>query len=108
MGIILTGDLAYLLDLLDEVNLPEFDDEEYEGWYCVQHNPVTCGGCGQPVCFIEPPTLHLIVVWEEKDDADMLRIAARLQKIDYEPIIVKYYPLLGPCIPYEEVKKHKS
>jgi hypothetical protein len=105
MGIVLIGDLAKLLEMLEEVEADIPDPDDYDGWWCIQHYPVECGSCGNPVCYVEPPHLHLIVVWEEKDDSDMLRMAGRLQQIDLDPIIIQYAPIMGGCIPYEDVKK---
>ncbi len=105
MGIILIGDLSELLEMLDDIEVPEYDNDDYDGWWCIQHYPVVCESCGNQVCYVEPPRIHLIVVWEEKDNADMLRMAGRLQQINLDPIIIKYAPIMGGCIPYDDVKK---
>ena len=108
MGIILIGDLSQLLDELEDIEVYHHDPSEYDGWYCIQHLPIPCYSCGNPICYVEPPGLHLIVVWEEKDDEDMLRMAAKIGKIrhpTFDPIIIKYAPIYGPCIPYTEVKR---
>lgn len=104
---IIVTDLDTLLEMVLEVEDSIPDPDDYIGWWCIQHYPVQCGGCGQMVCYVEPPTLHLIVVWEDKDDEDMLRMAGKLQQIDMDPIIIKYSPIMGRCIPYAEVKKSK-
>lgn len=101
--------LLELLDELMEQTTTEpvevgYDGSEYEGWYCINIRPMTCLGCGQPVCYAEPNLYHVIIVWEEKDDRYLLKIAAKLQEIGCEPRIVTYHPILGTCIPWEEAR----
>lgn len=108
MGIILIGDLADLLEMLEEIDVPDYNNEQFEGWFCIQHSPIPCHSCGSPVCYVEPPGIHLIVVWEEKDDVDMLRMASRIKAIksmNLDPIIIPYAPIYGNCIPYQEVRR---
>ena len=106
MAIIVT-DLDTLLGLVIEVEDAIPDPNDYIGYWCIQHYAVQCGGCGEYVCYVEPPNLHLIVVWENKDDEDMLRMAGKLQEIELDPIVIQYAPIMGNCIPYEDCKKKK-
>ena len=103
--VILTGDLSILLDMLEDIEGEQVDPTEYEGWYCIQHQPIRCLSCGEFVCYVEPPQYHLIVVWETKDHEDMLRLAGKIEKLGYDPIVIQYSPIMGNCIPYDEVKK---
>ena len=105
MGMILIGDLSTLLEMLEDVEGERCDPNDYQDWWCIQHNPIPCRSCNQPICYVEPPFIHLIVVWEHKDDENMLRLASRIKELDYDPIIIRYSPIMGDCIPFEEVKK---
>jgi len=81
------------------------DDLNYEGWYCIQMKPVICPGCGEPMCYVEPPHLHLIIVWEDKDDPHMLAMAQKLKdgRPEIDPDIREYHPMMGHCISWEDV-----
>lgn len=102
---IMPRQLEALLDALAEIELDKHDPFEYEGWWCIQHKPIECEACGSFMCYVEPPSVHLIVVWEEKDDSDMLRLAARLKNINLDPIVIQFNPIMGSCVPFDEVKK---
>src|SRR4026207_248391 len=78
------------------------DDLNYEGWYCIQMKPVICPGCGEPMCYVEPPHLHLIIVWEEKDDENLLQVCKELKDGDRDPIVIQYHPMYGHCISWED------
>lgn len=85
----------------------EYNDfcQEYAGWYCINIKPVKCSGCGHTVAYLEPPDYHLIVVWEEKDDPQLLKFATLLKKMQLEPRVETYYPILGSCVPWNEVEE---
>jgi hypothetical protein len=102
-----------LEELIDEViressTTPSFNDEDYEGWYCINTKPLLCLGCGSTVCYVEPQFYHLIIVWEEKDDKYLLKIAQKFMQSGFDPRVVTYHPYLGSCIPFEEVLNERS
>ena len=97
----LLEDLGAVIVEDDEKVIPP--DSEYEGWFCVNIRPAICAGCGRAVCYVEPNEYHFIIVWEEKDDKDMLTICQRLQGIGFEPRVDTYHPYLGACVPWEMV-----
>ena len=43
---------------------------------------------------------HLILVWEERDDPNLLRHAQRAMKVGRNPHVVEYEPLFGPSASY--------
>jgi len=90
----------------DEINrLKSEDDENYEGWYCINVQPRKCQHCGTMMTYVEPPHLHLIIVWEDKDDPHMLAMAQKLKdgRPEIDPDIREYHPMMGHCISWEDV-----
>ena len=43
---------------------------------------------------------HLILVWEERDDPNLLRHAERAKRVGRNPRIVDYEPSFGPSASY--------
>lgn len=72
-----------------------------EGWYCLATLPWSCSadGCTFVAEFVT--AAHLIVVWPERDDPELLNTAAIAQKHGRDPRVVEYLPEFGPCIPYD-------
>lgn len=76
-------------------------DDEHEDWYCICIKPFRCEVCYIPICYLECGAHH-IIVWEEKDDQQLLTLAAALQFQDREPRIDTYKNMLGPCVTWEK------
>lgn len=96
-----------ILTIIDEETLHELmitDCSEYEGWYCVSIHPERCK-CGRLIGFLEPDLHHLVLVWEENDDEELLSIAAHMKREGYDPHIVEYKSPYGPCVEYYEAKE---
>jgi hypothetical protein len=80
-------------------------DSEYDGYYCIKVDPVTCG-CGKLMNYVETDSKHIIIVWEEIDDDNLLSNAAELKRVGFNPKVVDYTSALGRCIEfYEAVEK---
>ena len=79
-----------------------FDDGEdsYEGWFCVRTNPFPCpaAGCSYVADFMT--AAHLILVWQERDDPNLLRHAQRAKEVGRDPRVVTYEPSFGPSASY--------
>jgi hypothetical protein len=43
---------------------------------------------------------HLILVWEERDDPNLLRHAQRAKQVGRNPRVVEYEPAFGPSASY--------
>jgi hypothetical protein len=73
---------------------------DHDGWYCVRTNPFPCPapGCSFVAEFMT--AAHLILVWEAKDDPNLLDIAQRAQQVGRSPRIVPYEPAFGPSASY--------
>jgi hypothetical protein len=93
--------------LLDE---PELDEEEelwhddesgdHAGWFCVRTDPFPCPAAGCTFVAEFMTAAHLILVWEERDDPNLLRHAQRAVQVGRNPRIVEYQPAYGPSASY--------
>ena len=93
--------------LLDE---PELDEEEelwhdddsddHAGWFCVRTEPFPCPAAGCTFVAEFMTAAHLILVWEERDDPNLLRHAQRAKQVGRDPRVVTYEPDFGPSASY--------
>lgn len=70
------------------------------GWWCVRTDPFPCpaSGCSYVADFMT--AAHLILVWQEKDDPNLLKQAARARDVGRNPRIVDYKEDYGPSASY--------
>lgn len=85
---------------------PEVDEgnEEHVGFFCLSVDTHRCS-CGHIQQFYEPDHYHLVVVWEEKDDDFLLKLAAAYMRFEQNPRIVEYRVAYGPSIEFYEAQK---
>ena len=79
------------LELESEEELWEGDDDgDHSGWFCVRTNPFPCpaDGCSFVADFMT--AAHLVLVWEERDDPNLLWHAQRAKEVGRNPRIVGY------------------
>ncbi len=78
------------------------DDEDGDrtGWFCVRTDPFPCPaqGCDYVADFMT--AAHLILVWEERDDPNLLWHAQRALEVGRNPRIVAYERGFGPSASY--------
>ena len=76
------------------------DGESHAGWFCVRTDPFPCpaAGCGFVAEFMT--AAHLVLVWEERDDPNLLRHAQRAKEVGRNPRVVTYEPSYGPSASY--------
>ena len=89
------------LELESEEELWEGDDDgDHGGWYCVRTDPFPCpaGGCSFVADFMT--AAHLVLVWEERDDPNLLWHAQRAKEVGRNPRIVGYESAFGPSASY--------
>ncbi|HST24692.1 MAG TPA: hypothetical protein VLJ76_01755 [Gaiellaceae bacterium] len=88
------------VELLREEGLWSGDELDHRGWHCVSTDPFPCpaAGCGFIATFMT--AAHLILVWEERDDPNLLRHAERAKKVGRNPRVVEYAPGYGPSASY--------
>jgi hypothetical protein len=75
-------------------------DEDHAGWYCVETDPFPCPapGCSFVAQFMT--AAHLVLVWQERDDPNLLRHAQRAKEVGRNPRVVTYEPTFGPSASY--------
>jgi hypothetical protein len=75
-------------------------DEDYTGWFCVRTDPFPCpaDGCTYVADFMT--AAHLILVWEERDDPNLLWHAQRAKEVGRNPHVVSYESAFGPSASY--------
>jgi hypothetical protein len=85
---------------VDEELWPGGDGEDHAGWFCVRTDPFPCpaAGCSFVAGFMT--AAHLILVWEQNDDPNLLWHAQRAKEVGRNPRIVAYEQLYGPSASY--------
>jgi hypothetical protein len=93
--------------LVEELELDEAeelweDDEraDHAGWFCVATDPFPCPAAGCTFVAEFMTAAHLVLVWEERDDPNLLRHAARAKEVGRNPSVVAYEPSFGPSASY--------
>jgi hypothetical protein len=86
---------------LDEVELWEDDDSsDRDGWFCVRTDPFPCPASGCSFIAEFMTAAHLILVWQELDDPNLLRHAARARDVGRNPRVTGYRSEFGPSASY--------
>jgi hypothetical protein len=89
------------LDLESEEDLWREDDGgDHGGWFCVRTDPFPCPA---PSCTFVADFMtaaHLVLVWEERDDPNLLWHAQRAKEVGRNPRVVGYEPSFGPSTSY--------
>ena len=88
-------------ELAEEEELWRDDDHaDHSGWYCVATDPFPCPapGCSFVAEFMT--AAHLILVWEQADDRNLLRHAQRAKDVGRNPRVTEYRPSFGPSASY--------
>lgn len=76
------------------------DGGDHAGWFCVRTEPFPCPapGCAFVAEFMT--AAHLVLVWEERDDPNLLRHAGRAKEVGRNPHVVTYEQMYGPSASY--------
>jgi hypothetical protein len=84
----------------DEELWPGDDGADRSGWFCVRTNPFPCParGCSFVAEFMT--AAHLILVWETRDDPNLLHHAQRAKEVGRNPRIEAYDTSFGPSASY--------
>ena len=93
--------------LLDEEQTVEdeelWEDDgsgDYDGWYCVRTDPFPCPAPGCTFVAAHMTAAHLVLVWEERDDPNLLWHAQRALEVGRNPRVVSYERSFGPSASY--------
>jgi hypothetical protein len=97
-----TGSIRLLdEELVAEEELWHEDDiGDHEGWWCVRTDPFPCPA---PECTFVADYMtaaHLILVWQERDDPNLLWHAQRAKDVGRNPRVVSYESGFGPSASY--------
>ena len=69
-------------------------DADHAGWFCVSTDPFPCPAAGCDFVAEYMTAAHLILVWEERDDPNLLRHAERAKQVGRNPRVVTYEPVV--------------
>jgi hypothetical protein len=72
----------------------------HEGWFCVATDPFPCPAAGCTFVALFMTAVHLILVWEERDDPNLLRHAQRAKEVGRNPHVIEYKLELGSNASY--------
>ena len=93
--------------VLSDVGLEEDEElweddgsHDHSGWHCVRTDPFPCPaeGCSFVADFMT--AAHLVLVWEERDDPNLLWHAQRAKEVGRNPRIISYEVDFGPSASY--------
>jgi len=85
---------------LEQEELWHGDRDDHGGWFCVRTDPFPCPASGCSFVADYMTAAHLILVWEERDDPNLLWHAQRAKEVGRNPRIVGYEPSFGPSASY--------
>lgn len=105
MGIVIVTDATELIEFLDQAVTLDYSGPEFDEYWCINIKPFKCSNCEKLICYATAGP-HFIIIWEEKDDEDMLNIAAELKEYDMDPRILRYNRIIGPCVVFEDAIRH--
>ena len=97
-----TGSLVVSEDELgtDEALWRDEGGDDHAGWWCVRTDPFPCpaNGCSFVAEFMT--AAHLVLVWQERDDPNLLWHAQRAKEVGRNPRVVSYAAAFGPSASY--------
>ena len=76
------------------------DGHEHVGWFCVSTDPFPCPAPDCSFVAVFMTAAHLVLVWEEQDDPNLLRHAQRAKEVGRNPRIISYEADFGPSASY--------
>jgi hypothetical protein len=88
------------LPATDEALWTDDGAADYEGWFCVRTDPFPCPAAGCVFVAEFMTAAHLILVWEQRDDPNLLWHAQRAKDVGRNPRVVAYESPYGPSASY--------
>jgi hypothetical protein len=73
---------------------------DHDGWWCVRTDPFPCPAPGCTFVAEFMTAAHLVLVWQEQDDPNLLWQAQRAVEARRNPRIVGYRETFGPSASY--------
>ena len=89
-----------LIEIEDEELWREGESLDHHGWWCVRTDPFPCPASGCTFIAEFMTAAHLVLVWQERDDPNLLRHAERAKRVGRNPRVVEYQPAFGPSASY--------
>jgi hypothetical protein len=86
--------------LTDEELWADDGGDDHSGWFCVRTDPFPCPAPGCAFVAVFMTAAHLVLVWEERDDPNLLWHAQRAKEVGRNPRIVAYEAAYGPSASY--------
>jgi hypothetical protein len=74
--------------------------DDHSGWFCVRTDPFPCPAAGCDFVAVFMTAAHLILVWEQRDDPNLLHHAQRAKEVGRNPRIAEYTREYGPSASY--------
>ena len=88
-------------ELLEEEELwVDEAEDDHSGWFCVRTDPFPCPATGCTFVAVFMTAAHLVLVWQESDDPNLLKHAARARDVGRNPRVVGYRSEYGPSASY--------
>jgi hypothetical protein len=88
-------------ELLEEEELwIDEAEDDHSGWFCVRTDPFPCPAAGCTFVAVFMTAAHLVLVWEESDDPNLLWHAQRAMEVGRNPRIIPYERGFGPSASY--------
>jgi hypothetical protein len=88
------------VEITVDEQLWEDGEDDHNGWFCVRTNPFPCPASGCTFVAEFMTAAHLVLVWEQFDDPNLLRHAARARDVGRNPRVIGYLPDFGPSASY--------
>ena len=76
------------------------DAGDHSGWFCVSTDPFPCPAAGCSFVAEFMTAAHLVLVWEERDDPNLLWHAQRAKDVGRNPRVLSYESSFGPSASY--------
>jgi hypothetical protein len=76
------------------------EEGDHSGWFCVRTDPFPCPAPGCSFVAVFMTAAHLVLVWQERDDPNLLRHAQRAMEVGRNPRVVSYERDYGPSASY--------
>ncbi len=89
------------VELVEDEELWSDDSgDDHGGWWCVATDPFPCpaAGCAFVADFMT--AAHLVLVWEQRDDPNLLRHAQRAKDVGRNPRLREYRRSFGASASY--------
>lgn len=90
--------------MTEEAEIALGDDQDYSGWFCLATSPWECPNPHCDFVAMHVTAMHLIVVWPEKDDPNLLSTAESAKRYGRNPRVVEYEQPMGHAISYYQLR----